>query len=106
MIHLSTQDGIREFHKEQANRILGNYNRDVVEKGLTIEQFIDQYPLDEYQVYSPSAIGKFLNDFSKSEDADDEILNQNLSQLHEVFIKGDNGESINVFVRKIEEQEG
>lgn len=107
MIHLSTQDGIRDFHKAQSGRIADNYNRrDVlVEKAISIEEFVDQYPIEKYQIYSPSAINKFVNDFAKSENVDEELLDNNLSELEEVLIKGEDGSSINVFVRKIEGQQ-
>lgn len=105
MIHLGNQENIDQVRSNKRNQITNNYTNQKAVVALSKEDFEKAYPSDSFERYSSASLNKFVNDFKKSEDAEDEaVLANNLKGLKKITVS--DGELIaDVFVREIENKE-
>lgn len=90
MIHLSNEETLRKSINSNKGRIVDQFKgTDILSKAIPMDEFNDKYPVDKFDRYASTEISKFKDDFMKSEDADEDSLNETLKGLSPVFVKED-----------------
>ena len=105
MIQLGNQENIDQVRGDKRSQITNNYSNSKEVVAISKEDFEKAYPSESFERYSSASLNKFVNDFKKSEDAEDEaVLSSNLKGLKKITVS--DGELIaDVFVREIEDKE-
>lgn len=104
MIELGNQENIDNVREGKRNQITNNYTNAKEVVALSKEDFEKAYPSESFERYSSASLNKFVNDFKKSEDGEDEaVLADNLKGLKKITVS--DGELIaDVFVRELEKE--
>ena len=102
MIQMPNEDAIKEHQRIQKARIFDQFRHPEVKKSISVEEFGDKYSTG-YKFYSEKTIDQFKDDFLKSEDANQELLDQNLSKVEKINVEVSKGEVTTFFVEKIDE---
>lgn len=110
MIHLSNQDTIRSNQNRSKEKIVDSFISKSEENVKTFsgaEDLLKSFPQSDFEFYSPSAVESFKDDFMKSEpNATEENLNSLTKDLERILVKGENGDLIELYVRKKDTVEG
>jgi hypothetical protein len=104
MIELGNQTDIDQTRSNQRTQISNQFASQGEVTAITKEDFEKSYPSETFERYSTSSVKKFVDDFKKSDDAEnEEVLASNLKGLKKVVVS--DGELIaDVYVREIEEE--
>ena len=104
MIELGNQKDIDQERSNKRSQISGNYTNQESVAAITKEEFEKSYPSESFERYSTASVKKFVDDFKKSDEAEnEEVLASNLKGLSKVVVS--DGELIaDVYVREIEEE--
>lgn len=105
MIHLGNQENIDQVRGDKKKQIAESFKQeDNVVKAISVAEFEAEYPAETHERYSLEAVKKFTEDFKKSEDANEEMLADNLKGLKKVVVS-DGTMIADVFVREIQSEE-
>lgn len=110
MINQANASILQKHDLLRKQQIASSYNS--IEKGISPEQFEENYPAESFERYTATAIKKFVDDYSadveKSEDAEEanEIMTAELTGLKKVTIeKGEKLVDMYVRPKSTEEEE-
>lgn len=99
MIQLGNQEQLDGQRKRVKEQIAATYSNAEIAKAMDMTTFQEKYPTEKYEIFSEKAVEKFREDFMKSEDANSELLEQNVGLLEKVSVT--DGEVIaNVYIRE------
>ena len=104
MIHQANMSIVQEHALQRKQQILNSYT--AIEKGLSEQEFNENYPAETHERYSATAIKKFVDDFTDEvEKADvdqtdiEEQLAAELTGLKKVTIEKSN-QMIDMYIRQ------
>jgi hypothetical protein len=105
MIKLGNQENIDQVRGDMRKQITNNYTNTEETVAITKGEFDESYPSETFEHYSSASLKKFVDDFKKSEEAENEdVLATNLKGLTRVTVS--DGELIaEVYVREKEVKE-
>lgn len=106
MIHLGNQEQIDSVRKAKRSQITAHYKNPAIEKAISVDDFNKEYSEDKYDRWSQASMNKFVEDFKKSEDFDEESGADDLMKSFDGIIRvavTDGKKVQNIFVREKDE---